>query len=38
MNNKTLREQLIGKARKDAQAFSMEEMALNTEKVYREVL
>lgn len=38
MQDKLLYEKIIKKAKEDAQIFSMENMALNTEKVYREVL
>ncbi|MFA5008363.1 MAG: glycosyltransferase family 4 protein [Candidatus Omnitrophota bacterium] len=38
MSDKELREKIVKQAKKDAQVFSMENMALNMEKVYREVL
>ena len=38
MSDRPLRERIVKKAKEDAQIFSMENMALNTEKVYKEVL
>lgn len=38
MRDKSLCEKMTKKAKEDAQTFSMENMALNTEKVYKEVL
>ncbi|MCK9572897.1 MAG: glycosyltransferase family 4 protein [Candidatus Omnitrophica bacterium] len=38
MFDKTLCERIVKKAKEDAQIFSMENMALNTEKVYQEVI
>jgi glycosyltransferase involved in cell wall biosynthesis len=38
MLNKILRQKLVEKAKKDANFFSLERMALDTEKVYKEIL